>query len=335
MRLLTARSVIVVSLVLLLASGVLASSGGPPADNSAGDSTVTSGCNCHGVGAPTNGVAAKNVIVSISNVPYAYAAGGVYEMTITLEHSTNTAGGFMLSSGGVGTFSWQDGANIRPADGSADPKSATSTSDDISQSKTTDPATWTFTWTAPADDSGDVAFFLAGNSVDGHGANDESDAWNLLSFVINSPSSASAQPDTSSRVLSVGDYDSLFVSEPDPAAIEHEKQLVLAQAVFDNGNLLYWSTLTILIIGAVFQREILERQSAGGPEHLAAELAYPQGLKRGVLAVVLLVVGLKLLTGGSATYLWAPALFASLWAAYGVYRTVLSAKAAPTVKDIM
>lgn len=335
MRLLTARSFLALSLVLMLAAGVLASSGGPPADNSAGESSVAVGCNCHGVGAPTNGVAAKDVIVSISNVPYAYEAGGAYEMTISLEHASNTAGGFMLSAGGSGTFSWAEGANIRPVEGSDDPKSATSTSDDISQSKTTDPATWTFTWTAPADDAGDVTFYLAGNSVDGHGANDESDAWNLLSFVINSPASASAQADTSSRVISVGDYTSLFVSEPDPEALEHERQLTLAQSVFDNGNLLYWSTLAILIVGAVFQREILERKNGDGPDHLAAELAYPQGLKRGIIAVALLIIGLKWLADGSATYLWAPALFCSLWASYGVYRTALAAKSVREVKDMM
>lgn len=335
MRLISARTIIVTSLVLMLAAQALASSGGPPPENSAGESTVQSGCNCHGVGAPSAGTPSTAVIVSISGVPHAYDVGASYEMTISIEHSSNTAGGFILSSSGIGTFSWQDGQNIRPIDGSEDPKSATSTSDDISQSKTTDPATWTFTWTAPTEDMGGVSFYLAGNSVDGHGANDDADAWNLMSFTLSSPSEGDSQADLTTRVISVGDYTSLFVSEPDPEALAHEEQLILAESVFNTGNTLFFSSLCILIVAAIFQMEILERKNGTGPSHLAKELAYPQALRRGVISAVLFIVGLNWLAGGAATYLYAPTLFCGFWAAYGVYRTVLAAKAAPTVADII
>jgi|TARA_B100000315_G_scaffold251982_1_gene287798 hypothetical protein len=335
MRLITARSLLVILLVLMLSAGALASSGGPPPENSAGESTVISGCNCHGVGAPANGGTSTEVVVSISGVPHSYDVDQAYEFSIKVEHSSNTAGGFMLSSGGSGTFSWADGVDIRPADGSDDPKSATTTTDNISHSDTTDPAEWTFTWTAPSTDSGDISFYLAGNSVDGHGTNDEQDAWNLLSFVINSPPSSSAQSDLSTRFISVGDYESLFVSEPDPAALEHEKQLELAESVFTTGNTLFWSSLCILIVGAVFQREILERKYGEGPEWLAKEIAYPQALRRGVISALFFIIGLNWMADGSAAYLYAPAIFVGFWAAYGVYRTVMAAKAEQTAKDVL
>ena len=335
MRLITARSLLVILLALMLSVGALASSGGPPPENSAGESTVISGCNCHGVGAPANGGTSTEVVVSISGVPHSYDVDQAYEFSIKVEHSSNTAGGFMLSSGGSGTFSWADGVDIRPADGSDDPKSATTTTDNISHSDTTDPAEWTFTWTAPSTDSGDISFYLAGNSVDGHGTNDEQDAWNLLSFVINSPPSSSAQSDLSTRFISVGDYESLFVSEPDPAALEHEKQLELAESVFTTGNTLFWSSLCILIVGAVFQREILERKYGEGPEWLAKEIAYPQALRRGVISALFFIIGLNWMADGSAAYLYAPAIFVGFWAAYGVYRTVMAAKAEQTAKDVL
>ena len=125
MRLITARSLLVILLVLMLAAGVIASSGGPPPENSAGESTVLSGCNCHGVGAPANGASSTEVVISISGVPHSYAVDEAYEFIIKVEHSSNTVGGFLLSSGGIGTFSWDEGVDIRPADGSDDPKSAT------------------------------------------------------------------------------------------------------------------------------------------------------------------------------------------------------------------
>ena len=42
---------------------------------------------------------------------------------------------------------------------------------------------WMITWTAPATGSGDVTFWLAGNSVDGDGS-PTGDSWNRLSFSL-------------------------------------------------------------------------------------------------------------------------------------------------------
>ena len=327
---------VALTLLLMLGGGALASSGGPPESNAGGDSTAEYGCTCHGSGAPTQGAPSTEVVVSISGVPHSYDADTAYEFTITIQHSSNTGGGFLLSSGGVGTFSWSDDIDIRPADGSGEPSSATSTSANISHSSAASPAEWVITWTAPAADEGGVTFWLAGNSVDGGGANDDSDHWNLLSFVVNEPGATDAQPEEglSTRVISVGDYDSLFVSEVDPEQLERERQAELADGVFSTGNTLYWTSLCALIVGAVFQREILERKRGEGPPWLPNELAYPQGLRRGMTAALFFLLALYWMSNDEPTYMTGPAIFVGFWAAYGVYRTARATQQQPAEPEI-
>ena len=324
------------ALLLMLVGSALAYSAGPPESNAAGDSTATYGCTCHGAGAPPVGTPSTEVVVSISGVPHSYDNGTVYNFTIKVQHSSNTDGGFLLSSGGFGTFSWLEGAGIRPADGSDEPTSATNTSANISHSETGNPAEWTFTWTAPSTDEGPVSFWLAGNSVDGGGANDDSDHWNLLSFVVNEPGATDAQSEQglSTRVISVGDYDSLFVSEEDPEQLERERQAELADGVFSTGNTLYFTSLLALIIGAVFQREFLERKRGEGPPWLPKELAYPQGLRRGITAALFFLLGLYWMSNDEPTYMTGPAIFVGFWAAYGVYRTARATRQQPTEPEI-
>ena len=324
------------ALLLMLVGSALAYSAGPPESNAAGDSTATYGCTCHGAGAPPVGTPSTEVVVSISGVPHSYDNGTAYNFTIKVQHSSNTDGGFLLSSGGVGTFSWADDLDIRPADGSGEPTSATSTSANISHSSPASPAEWAFTWTAPAADEGAVTFWVAGNSVDGGGANDDSDHWNLLSFVVNEPGATDAQSEVglSTRVISVGDYDSLFVSEEDPEQLERERQAELADGVFWTGNTLYFSSLLALIIGAVFQREILERKRGDGPPWLPKELAYPQGLRRGLTAALFFLLGLYWMSNDEPAYMTGPAIFVGFWAAYGVYRTARATQQQPTEPEI-
>ncbi len=325
------------ALLLMLGGSVLAYSAGPPeSNNAAGDSTATYGCTCHGAGAPSAGTPSTEVVVSISGVPHSYDNGTAYNFTIKVQHSSNTAGGFLLSSGGVGIFSWTDDDDIRPAAGSDEPTSANSTSANISHSSPASPAEWTFTWTAPAADEGNVTFWLAGNSVDGGGANDDSDHWNLLSFVVNEPGATDAQSQEglSTRVISVGDYDSLFVSEEDPEQLERERQAELADGVFSTGNTLYFTSLLALIIGAVFQREFLERKRGEGPPWLPKELAYPQGLRRGITAALFFLLGLYWMSNDEPTYMTGPAIFVGFWAAYGVYRTARATRQQPTEPEI-
>ena len=63
-------------------------------------------------------------------------------------------------------------------------------------------------------------------------------------------------------------------------AIEAEQEL--AESFFENGNVYYWATLSIFIVGAVVH-EFYERRF-GVAKHLDRRLAVPQGIRRGLPA---------------------------------------------------
>ena len=211
--------------------------------------------------------------------------------------------------------------------------------------------------TVPAGDVGQLDFWLVGNSVDGGGIPDEMDYWNILSFSI-SPTGTIASGDDAAtletRTISVGDYDTLFLIEESEAQKEAERQAALALSIYQLGNAMYWTSLVALLVGAVFQKEILERRYGDGPEYLATELAYPQAMRRGLLSIASFVVGVRWLSSDTAIsfppasivhegtritdltgFLTGCAFFLSAWAAYGLYRTILAARTPPTTMDMM
>jgi hypothetical protein len=325
------RFAVSLSLILLLAGPGMALHSGPPSDTNddgSGEDTWRAGCTCH------SSSSSSGTLVKLLGAPHAYESGQAYTMTLTLEHTSNLGGGFFLSTEGIGTFSWTEDQIIRPEKDSGEEASATSTTSGITQSDYTSPAEWTFTWTAPESDVGGVAFWIVGNMVNNDGAPNSDDNWNALSFVVNSPSETSASPDQSTRVISSGDH-SLFDQEADQEALEIEHQQAISEVVMDTGVTWFFITLTALLVGAVVQKEILERKYSTGPDHLDTQLAYPEGLRRGILAVGFALLGLYWMSGDSAAYLWSTALFCSVWAGYGVYRTALAARTPPTVKDMM
>ncbi len=305
-------------LSLMLSAPALANPNGPPWTNNGG-LTVEAGCTCHGSGNPSTAV-----VVSISGVPRAYEVGAEYTFTVSLGHAAYEGGGFMLWDYGAGTLTAGEGS-IQVAE---EPGA-------VSQGSVGND--WVVTWTAPSEDIGDVRFQLVGNAVNGNGQPDEGDHWNLVSFMVSAPGTSVADDvnDRDVRTISVGDYESLFVAEEDPAALEAERQAELAHSFFDNGNLYYWTTLSVFIVGAVVQGEFYERRFGGGAEHLDRSLAIPQGLRRGLLAAVL---GLGFAAGIDASIGWGYLLvlgMVSLWAIFGVYRTIVQARAPPTSKDLV
>jgi hypothetical protein len=137
------------------------------------------------------------------------------------------------------------------------------------------------------------------------------------------------------RTISVGDYDALFVAVEDPAAVEAERQQDLAEMFFDEGNLFYFATLSILIVAAVIQGEFYERKFGGGPEYLDKSLAIPQGVRRSAVAALLLVMFAWAVDGGQSWEIMLSLGMLSLWALYGVYRTIAQARASPQTKDLV
>ncbi len=335
------RLILVLTAFVLLTVPALAMHSGPGALNSNNELTVEYGCSCHNNGAPSD-----RAVVMITGVPLMYEISKAYNFTITVADSLtlsggngNSKGGFLLSSNGSGQFSWEETEEIRQA---------LDRPDDISHSDTDSDGIWEVSWTAPSEDIGPVQFWLAGNSVDGGGIPDEMDYWNLLSFSVNSPGAISDSESASileTRTISVGTYDALFLLEKSPEEIEQERQDAISERVFFVGNKFFWTSLVALIVGAVFQKEILERRpDQKGPEFLAAELAYPQGFWRAFISAVSFFFAVRWMASDSpitfqgvdfSTFLTGTAFFVGFWAAYGVYRTVLSARQDPNPGDIM
>lgn len=196
---------------------------------------------------------------------------------------------------------------------------------------------WVVTWTAPAEDIGSISFQLVGNAVNGDEAFDEGDHWNILSFSISSPDTTTNDDadGLALRTLSVGDYESLFVAEKDPAALEAERQEHIADQYFDNGNLFYWTTFSVLLVAAVFQGEFYEKKFGGGPPHLDMSLAIPQGIRRGIVSALLVTLFAWGIKNGLAYYYSLTLGMLALWAIFGVYRTIVQARAEKKHTDLV
>ena len=309
---------IMVIMALMLAAPVLGNPNGPPWENGDGI-IVETGCTCHGGGAPST-----EVVVSISGVPRAYNVSQTYEFTINLQHASNELGGFVLYDYNAGTLTAGEGSQQDPDEPGA-----------LSQAEPGND--WVVTWTAPAEDIGSVNFQLVGNAVNGNGNFDEGDKWNILSFIISEPSAApvATNEDVALRTISVGDYDALFVAEENPEAIEAERQEGIADEFFTNGNLYYWTTLSLIIIAAVIQGEFYERKFSGGPPHLDRSLAVPQGVRRGALAAGLGLLFAYLVDNSEP---WGYSLVVgmlTLWAIFGVYRTIAQSRAPKQYTDLV
>ncbi len=305
-------------MALLFIAPALAMPGGPPWMN--GDNLVVeTGCSCHGDGAPSN-----EVVVSISGVPRSYDVTETYTFTIDLQHASNSEGGFMIWDYNVGQLTPGEGSSAVADEPGAVGQSAVGNN-------------WVITWTAPSEDVGAVAFQLVGNAVNGNGNFDAGDAWNILSFTISSPGSTTNDDAEGQalRTISVGDYDALFIAEEDPEAVEAERQEALAEIFFEEGNIYYFASFSILIVAAVIQGEFYERKFGGGPEYLDRSLAIPQGLRRGVLSAALLIVFAWAVESQQSWQIVLSVAMLMLWAMYGVYRTIAQARATPQAKDLV
>ena len=307
---------LVATLAIMLAAPAFGNSQGPPWMNN--DRIVPEeGCSCHGAG----GSPSSDVILSISGVPRTYVTGETYNLTISLEHASNSIGGFMIWDYGSGVFTVVDGTKeVTNSDGAV---SHNSPSND-----------WIIPWTAPAEDVGNIHFSLAGNAVDQSENADAGDHWTTLAFTVSAPGTATPDEDPNLRTISVGDYESLF-GQKSPEQIEAENQAELASSYLEQGNLYFWTTLSVLIIAAVLQGEFYERRFGGGPPHLDIRLALPQGIRRGLISVGLAIgLGWAVDTGLPWGYTLLIAM-CTLWGLFGVYRTVVQARAEKKATDLV
>ena len=120
-----------------------------------------------------------------------------------------------------------------------------------------------------------------------------------------------------------------------PEEIEAEKQAEIADEYFVQGNLYFWTTLSILIVAAVIQGEFYERRFGGGPPHLDMRLALPQGIRRGVLTLGMAIAfGWAVDTALPWGYTLV-ILMCLLWGVFGVYRTIVQARAVENPSDMV
>ncbi len=309
---------LVATLALMMAAPVYGNSLGPPWTNPNTDTgriIPEEGCTCHGAG----GSPSTEVILSISGVPRTYETGVTYDLTVSLKHVSYTTGGFMIWDYAAGTFAVSDGT-----------KEVAESNGAISHDAPGND--WVIPWTAPSEDIGDVHFSIAGNIVDGSGAPDAGDHWTTLAFTVSAPETATPDADVSLRTISVGDYDSLF-GQKSPEELEAEAQSQRAGNYLEQGNLYFWTTLSILIVAAVIQGEFYERRFGGGPTHLDMSLAAPQGIRRGALSLGLAIgLGWSVDTELPWGYTLVLAM-CTLWAIFGVYRTVVQARVEKQAMD--
>ena len=163
--------------VLLIAGSTQARPSGIIGDEAEGGTDVAkSGCTCHS----GNAIAPDDsVTVMLVDVPFLYAADNVYSMKIEIiggpEIGGEASAGFSMrvSSGSLNADAGYEDMVQNGDD------STTLTHTDAGKNPTD--RAWMITWTAPSTGSGDVTFWLAGNSVNGDGA-PTGDAWNRLSF---------------------------------------------------------------------------------------------------------------------------------------------------------
>jgi len=190
---------LLIALTLLIPAQTMAFSGGIGGTQSNAGSEIgdvaQEGCLCHS-GAPTNAVQ----ILAI-DIPYNWVAGQTYSFSIqiiggpTADTHSNTAGFSMRVSDGI------------LAAGEGDESAMSNWEDDTttlvheSSGATSAERTWSITWTAPATGSGDVFFWVTGNSVDGDHQNGPTDLWNTLSF----PLSETAEDNGRTRTIFAGD----------------------------------------------------------------------------------------------------------------------------------
>ena len=177
------RLVIIASLVTLLmlpGIGQAMNTGIGSAQDSTGDGTnditdvAKEGCLCHST-TPTN-----SVQVVLDDVPYSWIAGQSYPLRLQLiggpdADSGSTTAGFSMrvSAGSLAesdfTQNWE-----------GDIQTLTHNDDGAR----TDDRMWTISWIAPDAGTGEVDFWITGNSVDGDGMNIGDDSWNQLFFFL-------------------------------------------------------------------------------------------------------------------------------------------------------
>jgi hypothetical protein len=155
--------------LMLVAGSALAFSSGPPNGhtNAPGEANCTA---CHG-SFPLN---SGSGMLSLDGLPDSYTPGDTYDLSLTLDDPDASRWGFELTilDGGeagtpsAGTLVVTDSGTTLSSSGNRSylKQNSAGTSPGTTGSKT-----WSFQWTAPAEGTGDVVLYVAGNGANNNG----------------------------------------------------------------------------------------------------------------------------------------------------------------------
>lgn len=165
--------------------------------------------------------------VEITGLPASYSPGQSYLVTVTVSHPTARAWGFEMTaldpngtSATVGTMTPTSATTTlkRDSDASGQPRTYLSHSEaGVAQGKMGSNS-WSFTWTAPATNVGDITFYAVGNAANNQ-VTPEDDYIYTSSVKVVSPSGTNRPPSFAvmpDRFLAVGDKIAFIVEVSDP-----------------------------------------------------------------------------------------------------------------------
>ncbi len=150
---------------LFLPDVATARSGDPPDGRTGGPDQLTCADGCHTGNALNSG----DGTLSISGLPAQYALGETYPITVTLDKSGQMRWGFELAALSIQA---EQAGTIAVTDADSTQTSTTSSityikhTADGTRAGTVGPKSWTFDWTAPLTDVGEVTLYAAGNAAD-------------------------------------------------------------------------------------------------------------------------------------------------------------------------
>ena len=144
------------------------------------DSAADNGCSCHGS-------ASDNTQLVIDGLPDIFNGSVVYDFNLTIENSAVTGEGGNGRLGGFRIFA-SSGIIVGEADTTTEIDGGITHSNSGNAQRT-----WSFTWTAPSDDSESVEFTVLGNAVNGADGPD-GDQWAMDQFTIAGASAGDSGP---------------------------------------------------------------------------------------------------------------------------------------------
>ena len=153
-------SIMIIALIAMSYNMVFTYSSGAPSGRTGGTGEST----CNSVGCHAGTSVTTGGTIAFGSGDTSYTTGTKYSITVTGEGGTKN--GFeiiaMNSSGtAVGTVTITDVTNTQTATGSSDHVTHTFSG--------TSNNTWSYDWTAPSSDEGDITFYAAVNKADGTG----------------------------------------------------------------------------------------------------------------------------------------------------------------------